>query len=227
LALAEAVETITQVAQGLAKAHEHGITHRDIKPANVMISKDGVAKILDFGLAKLAGQSQLTKSGVILGTAAYMSPEQTRGTEVDHRTDIWALGVVLYEMITGQLPFKGEYEAAVMYSIVNEDPVPITSLRPNLPMELERVVKKALQKDRDNRYQHVNELLTDLKSATKVLASEPAGIIQEKLPERKPAFLYSGVAAFFILLIAVGFYFLCAIDQSNDGAAPVVEELWT
>jgi len=142
----DAIDIAIQIAQGLAKAHKHGIVHRDIKPANVMITNDGVAKILDFGLAKLAGQIRLTKAGTTLGTVAYMSPEQARGEEVDQRTDIWSLGVVLYEMLTGQLPFKGEYEQAVMYSIMNEEPEPIPGLRTGIPMEVERIVHKALAK---------------------------------------------------------------------------------
>jgi serine/threonine protein kinase len=129
LKLDEALNIAIQVAEGLQAAHEKKITHRDIKPANVMITNKGQAKIMDFGLAKLAGRSALTKEGTTLGTVAYMSPEQGRGEEVDQRTDIWPFGVVLYEMITGQHPFKGEYEQAVMYSIMNEEPEPITGLR--------------------------------------------------------------------------------------------------
>ncbi len=108
LSVDDAVETAIQVAQGLAKAHEKDIVHRDIKPANIMITNDGVVKILDFGLAKLSGATQLTKTGTTLGTLAYMSPEQAQGVEVDHRTDIWALGIILYEMLSGQHPFKGD-----------------------------------------------------------------------------------------------------------------------
>ncbi|MCZ6673010.1 MAG: serine/threonine-protein kinase [Verrucomicrobia bacterium] len=124
LKLDEAIDITIQVAEGLAKAHRQGIVHRDINPANIMIMSDGVAKIVDFGLTKLARGTKLTKTGMTLGTVAYMSPEQTKGTEVDHRTDIWALGAVLYEMVTGQQPFKADYEQAVMYSIINEDPEP-------------------------------------------------------------------------------------------------------
>jgi len=163
LALDEAIRVAIQVGEGLAKAHAQGIVHRDIKPANVIVTNDGVAKILDFGLAKLAGQVRLTKTGSTAGTVAYMSPEQVQGEEVDHRTDIWSLGVVLYEMLTGWLPFRGEHEAAQLYSIVHEEPRALLSLRPGLPGPVTLAIARALQKDRGLRYQTVQELITDLK----------------------------------------------------------------
>jgi len=112
LTIQESIDIAIQIAQGLTKAHEKGIIHRDIKPANIFITNDGIVKILDFGLAKLSGQIELTKTGTTVGTVAYMSPEQARGEPVDHRTDIWSLGTIIYEMLTGLLPFKGEYEQA-------------------------------------------------------------------------------------------------------------------
>ena len=121
LTIEETVDIVTQAAQGLKKAHKKGIVHRDIKPANLIVTDDGVVKIVDFGLAKLTGQTKLTQTGSTLGTIAYMSPEQTQGIDVDLRTDIWALGVILYEMLAGEHPFKGDYEQAVVYSILNED----------------------------------------------------------------------------------------------------------
>ncbi|MEE9190333.1 MAG: protein kinase, partial [Candidatus Neomarinimicrobiota bacterium] len=137
------------------------------KTANIIVTTDGVVKIVDFGIAKLAGQTQVTKDGTSLGTASYMSPEQTLGKEVDHRTDIWSIGVVLYEMITGLQPFQGDYEQAVVYSIMNEEPKPLTGLRTGIPVELERIVNKALAKDPNERYQHLDELIVDLKQVKK------------------------------------------------------------
>ena len=129
-----------------------------------MITEDGTVKILDFGLAKLSGKTKLTKTGSTMGTISYMSPEQTQGEKVDHRSDIWSLGVVLYEMISGKLPFEGEYDQAVMYNIMNEDPEPLTGLRTGVPMKLEEIVNKLLAKEPSERYQHVDELPVDLRA---------------------------------------------------------------
>ncbi|HEY5133509.1 MAG TPA: protein kinase, partial [Candidatus Krumholzibacteriaceae bacterium] len=163
LKLEEAVEIAVHIAQGLQAAHEKGIVHRDIKSANVMLTSSGQVKVMDFGLAKLAGKTMVTKEGTTLGTAAYMSPEQARGEDTDSRTDIWSLGVVLYEMLTGLLPFRGEYEQALSYQIMNAAPEPITSLRTGVPMELERIVTKCLEKNRDERYQTAADLIADLR----------------------------------------------------------------
>jgi serine/threonine protein kinase/tetratricopeptide (TPR) repeat protein len=162
ITLKEATDIAIQIAKGLTKAHKQNIIHRDIKPSNIFITDDGVVKILDFGIAKLAGQTKPTRTGATPGTIAYMSPEQAEGTETDHRTDIWSLGIVLYEMLTGNLPFKGEYEQAVIYSILNVEPEPITSIRPEIPEQLNWIFEKATAKNPDQRYQNIEEFIRDL-----------------------------------------------------------------
>ncbi len=171
LPLQDALDIARQIAEGLQAAHAKGIVHRDIKPGNVLITPDGRVKILDFGLALLTERSKLTNLDTTVGTVAYMSPEQTQGSGTDHRTDIWVLGVVLYEMVTGQHPFKGDYDKAVMYSILNEEPEPITALRTGVPMELEVAVSKALAKKHTERYQNTDELVVDLNGLQKRLES--------------------------------------------------------
>ena len=167
----KAVDIALQAAAGLQEAHEKDIVHRDIKPANIMINTKGRVKIMDFGLAKALGRTMLTRADSTLGTYAYMSPEQSRGDDVDSRTDIWSLGVVLYEMITGRLPFKGDYEQAVVYSILSEEPEPVTALRTGVPMELERIVSKCLRKDPGRRYQGMADLAADLKQVQETFTS--------------------------------------------------------
>jgi TolB-like protein/tetratricopeptide (TPR) repeat protein/tRNA A-37 threonylcarbamoyl transferase component Bud32 len=162
LALEEAVDLAIQIGEGLLEAHEAGIVHRDVKPGNILITRKGVVKIVDFGLAKLSGQTKMTKTGATVGTAAYMSPEQARGDEVDFRTDIWSWGVMLYEMLTGRAPFKGEAELALLYSITNQDPETVTVLRPEVPLELERVVMRALEKDPKKRAFSMGEVVESL-----------------------------------------------------------------
>ena len=176
--LDEAIDIAVQTAQGLQAAHEKGIVHRDIKSANLMATPQGQVKIMDFGLAQLAEQSRLTKTATILGTPAYMAPEQAQKSATDRRTDIWSLGVVIYEMVTGTLPFERERLEAVLYAIGNEEPEPVTALRAGLPMELEWIVGKALAKDADERYQHVDEMCVDLRSLRKKLDSGQATVLR-------------------------------------------------
>jgi len=197
----EAVEIIRQVAQGMAKANEKGIVHRDLKPANILITKDGLAKIVDFGLAKLAGQVQLTREGTTIGTVAYMSPEQARGEAVDWRTDIWSLGVVLYEILAGQLPFKGDLEQSLIHSILKAEPEPLTKFRKDLPPGLSQIIAKSLAKNPAVRYQTMDELLEDLKAVAdglKPLLAKP-GILRGRVLGIRKVYFYPGLVAVVIL----------------------------
>ncbi len=164
LKLDESLRIASQIARALEAAHDKHIVHRDIKSANIMLTAKGDAKVLDFGLAKTAQSTRLTQLGSTLGTVAYMSPEQARGEDVDQRADLWALGVVLYEMISGQHPFRGDYEQAIVYSILNNDPEPLTAIRTGVPMGVESTVEKLLRKDPALRYQSAADLVADLTS---------------------------------------------------------------
>jgi serine/threonine-protein kinase len=195
----EALELAQQTARGLAKAHNQGIVHRDLKPANIFITKDGVVKILDFGLAKLAGQTRLTKTGSTMGTVAYMSPEQARGEDVDQRTDIWSLGVVLHEMVTGKVPFRGEYEQAVIYSILNEEPKGMA----DIPESLRPVIQKSLEKNREDRYPDIRSMLDDLSG--KKRPGKKTGVFKKRAfaKPRRMSSVVLGVAGVIIFGLAM------------------------
>lgn len=225
LEIDEAVDIISQVIAGLEKAHEKGIIHRDIKPANIFITKDGVVKILDFGLAKLSGRTTMTKMGYTLGTVAYMSPEQARGTIIDKRTDIWSLGVMLYEMLTGQLPFKADYDQALIYLILNEKPEPIQKFLPNISPENLIVIDRSIEKNPDNRYQSLSEMADDLqklknKSGTSMY---PTAGLASRIPvqqrtvsskiTKKKLFWDTGFVAFIIMAIVL---YLVMFNQSVE-----------
>jgi eukaryotic-like serine/threonine-protein kinase len=183
LSLKEALDIAHQIADGLQDAHSVGIVHRDIKPANIMLTPKGDHRvrvtIMDFGLAQLAHQSRITLKGTIMGTVAYMSPEQAYIGEVDHRSDIWSLGVVLYEMVTGVPPFRGHYDKAVIYAITDEDPEPITALRAGVPLELDWVVSKALAKTPADRYQSAAEFAIDLATLKRRLETRQTGAARQ------------------------------------------------
>ncbi|MFQ5710063.1 MAG: protein kinase, partial [bacterium] len=211
LPIDEALRIAIQIAQGLTKAHSKEIVHRDIKPANILTTEDGQVKIVDFGLAKLSGRTVLTQEGTTLGTVAYMSPEQAQGGEVDHRTDIFSLGVLLYEMLTGQPPFKADYDQAIIYSILHESQEPVTGLRTGVPMELERIVNKCLEKQPSERYQQVNELAVDLRRLKKETKSKETvtrtGVRSKLQKKRVHSFVLTGTILGVLILAAVGYFF--------------------
>ena len=204
LPLDEALDIAVQTAQGLQAAHEKGVVHRDIKSANILLTTRGQVKIVDFGLAQLADPERLTKTGTTLGTPAYMSPEQARWEELDRRTDIWSLGVVLYEMVRGQLPFQGEVERAMMHSILHADPEPLTSVRTGVPIELDYLIDKTLAKERDERYQHIDDVLVDLRELQK---DQPSGADRRTTPwtlrPRAPQWEGRSVRAFGVVAAAI------------------------
>jgi eukaryotic-like serine/threonine-protein kinase len=194
LEIGRIIEIATQVALALTAAHEVNIIHRDIKPENIMMRDDGFVKVLDFGLAKLLQQGLVepeastlvnTASGVVLGTLSYMSPEQARGQEVDARTDVWSLGVVLYEMVSGRRPFEGTTQSDVLASLLDREPTPLARYSPSVPADLERIIRKTLAKDPNERYQTARGLLVDLKTLNHDLQRQK--LASEVVPPAAPA----------------------------------------
>jgi serine/threonine protein kinase/cephalosporin-C deacetylase-like acetyl esterase len=230
LTVEESINIAIQIAQGMAKAHSADIVHRDIKPANIMISEEEQVKIIDFGLAKLRGQTVLTKTSTTLGTVAYMSPEQARGTKVDQGTDIWAFGVILYEMLAGEKPFSGDYEQAVVYSIINDQPKSVKKLNPNVPPELERIVTTALNKKLGSRYPSAAEMLKDLTAYQDSLRAEELGVLnlQSLLRAiRRPKIALPAVFLVLILFLIALWLFnrQAKIRWAREEALPEIEQL--
>ena len=218
LSMKQALDVGIQIAEGLAAAHEKGIVHRDIKPENIMFRKDGRVQIMDFGLAKLRGASRMTKEGSTVGTAGYMSPEQVQGQETDNRSDIFSLGVLLYEMLSGQPPFKGVHETAIAYEIVNVDSPPMSSLRPEIPPELDAIVLDCLEKDPMERTQSAGQVALELKRyrressrsrASRITAARPIPSkvanapdgIHEEDPTHAPSWILTGGIALATLIL--------------------------
>jgi len=183
LKIDEALAIASQVAHGLEEAYRKGVVHRDIKPANVMLTPKGQAKIMDFGLARLEGAGDLTQTSVVMGTVAYMSPEQALGKKVDHRTDIWSFGCTLYEMLAGHSPFQGGHQQAVFQAIVHGDPQPITVLRRDIPAKVDKILARCLQKNAHDRYPDAGSLIEDLKAVDlRDIVTTPPLPSQERAP---------------------------------------------
>ncbi len=208
LPVKKVLDIAIQVCEGLTAAAEKGVVHRDIKSDNILLTPKNQAKIMDFGLAKFKGASQLTQAGSTVGTAAYMSPEQASGEEVDHRSDIFSFGVVLYELLAGKLPFRGEHAGGLAYSILNEEPPPLARFNDKVPMELQRIVSKALAKDKAERYQHIDDMTADLRHERKNLEYAKAPVVPQPEAVHKPKknFLKILVPTSAVALLALLFF---------------------
>ncbi|UCC44426.1 MAG: protein kinase [Candidatus Zixiibacteriota bacterium] len=195
LTISEAVELTMQICEGLNEAHNEGVVHRDIKPGNIIIDTKGRPRLVDFGLATVAGDDKLTKTGSTLGTVGYMSPEQVEGKQVDHRTDLFSVGVILYEMLTGRRPFEGDNDAAVVKAITDANPEPVARFKSGVTGELQQIVDKALTKDPDLRYQHADGMLADLKR----LKAESSPVKKSRLGLWVPAVIVLAVAGYLLV----------------------------
>jgi serine/threonine protein kinase/Tfp pilus assembly protein PilF len=214
--IADVLNYSLQLAEGLAHAHRHQIIHRDIKTENILLTEEGKVKLTDFGLAKLRGTVHKTKTGSTLGTVAYMSPEQIRGEEVGQQSDLWSLGVVLYELLTSHLPFPGEYEAAVSYGILNQDPSKVRSVRPETPPDLENIIDRCLEKDKTKRYQQAEDIFSDLRA----VQQQTTGKVQvEKKRTRLPLFIGIGIVLLVVIILSYLFIKPKTIPVQNKSIA--------
>lgn len=238
LRLQKVLEIAIQICEGLSAAHEKGIVHRDIKSDNIMQTPKGQIKVMDFGLAKMKGASRITQAGSTVGTAAYMSPEQAQGEDVDQRSDIFSFGVVLYEMLTLHLPFNAEHQAALLYSLLNEDPQPAARFNDKVSQELERIVFKMLAKDKEERYQHVDDVMADLRRERKNLEYARSGYIKSsaiasanteksvkvKVQKNKNVLKFVIPSAIVVLLAAAFFFFNPFKTSVNENQATETPE---
>ncbi|TSA14615.1 hypothetical protein D4R75_15455 [bacterium] len=242
----DALSIAIQIGEALQEAHSKDIIHRDIKADNIMLTSKGQAKVMDFGLAKLKGSLKLTRTSSTVGTLAYMAPEQIQGGEVDHRGDIFSFGVLLFEMLTGKLPFRGEHEAAMMYSILNEQPYSLQNHLPEVPSELVHVLNRALEKDPEDRYQHADDMASELrrvlKSSRRVvrapLGDVPAQPMSGKIPKihdteskafetetvaqpqrRTRQFVVLAIVTIALLAVVMGYFSFRGKNQSVDSLA--------
>jgi len=230
LELDEALRISLQIAGGLQQAHKKGVVHRDIKSANIMVTEDGQAKIMDFGLARVTGGTLVTQEGMTMGTVTYMSPEQARGEEVDHRSDIWSLGVVLYEMFSGKLPFLGDREASILYSVVHEEPKALKAIKSDIPVELQQIINRALKKKPDSRYSSIGEMLKELQQYQESLRSPEFGIFNLKSLLRRIRKPRVAMSAILILLaiVPIAVWFLKSranIRWAREEAIPKISHL--